>query len=299
MHEKAIVKCPLCGSDSTREIIKPKIEINDPVKLYGAADGVTGTQRIVECLVCEMIYENPRLPIKVILEGYAGSHGGSHDSQHEMRIRSFAFALKRNKKYLPPKNSIVLDIGTAGGAFLEAANIFGYKTFGLEPSIDLVNRGKTRGLNVFHGSIENNMLQNKKFDLICFWDVLEHVANPREALQYAIKLLNENGILLINFPNIGTTQARLAGKKFWWIISVHLVHFTNKTLDKLCLTEGLIPVRKKRYWQILELGYLIELSGKLGVPLLSKWVKFLPKYIRKFPFLYYASQTTAIYKKNL
>jgi SAM-dependent methyltransferase len=233
------------------------------------------------------------------LEGYAGSHGGGHDSQHEMRVRSFIFALKRHKKYLPAKNSSLLDIGTAGGAFLEAANIFGYKTFGIEPSIDLVNRGKARGLNIYHGSIENNELQDKKFDIICFWDVLEHVANPREVLRHAINLLSEDGVLLINFPNIGTMQARLAGKRFWWIISVHLVHFTNNTLDKLCLMEGLIPVRKKRYWQILELGYLVELAGKLGVPLISNWVKLLPKFIEKFPFVYYASQTTAIYKKNL
>ena len=52
--------------------------------------------------------------------------------------------------------------------------------------------------------------------LITLWDVLEHVTNPQETLQQCKKLLSPKGILLVNYPDAGTWQAKIAGKSFWW-----------------------------------------------------------------------------------
>lgn len=243
-----------------------------------------------------MIFENPRLPSEKILEGYMHSEDGDHDSQYQMRVRSFYSAIKRNQKKLPSKGKKVLDIGTAGGAFLEAAKDFGYDAYGLEPSVDLVERGNKRGLKIFQGTADSNGIGNQKFDLICLWDVIEHLPDPRQSLLDVLTYLEPNGTLLINFPNIGTVQAKLAGKRFWWIISVHLHHFANGTLDQLCESLGLKAVSKKRYFQILEFGYLVEIASKLGVPLASQIHKILPNPIKRIPIPYYASQTTAIYR---
>lgn len=40
----------------------------------------------------------------------------------------------------------------------------------------------------------NSKLQNNSFDLICSWDVLEHIHNPVDAFKNIHNLLNENGI---------------------------------------------------------------------------------------------------------
>ena len=58
---------------------------------------------------------------------------------------------------------------------LVAAKEFGYKVDGLEPSLSLVEAANKKDLNVFHGTIENNNLNNQSYDMICLWDVLEHV----------------------------------------------------------------------------------------------------------------------------
>ncbi|MAE74669.1 MAG: hypothetical protein CL675_11285 [Bdellovibrionaceae bacterium] len=294
---KSEVPCPVCGSEHKKPFLEPWENVTDPKALYGAASGIRGTQKIVGCIDCDMIYESPRYPEKVILEGYMSSEEGGHDSQYHMRVRSFYKALEKNKKYLPPKGAKVLDIGTAGGGFLDAATKFGYDAHGLEPSAYLVESGKKRGLQIEQGTIDNNNLVPESYDMITMWDVIEHVVDPKAALEEIHKLLKPDGVLLINYPDIGTWQAKLAGKRFWWILSVHLHHFTPKSIKDICQRAGFQTFRFKAYWQTLEFGYLESVAAHLGVPLAKFIYNLTPGFIRRIPLPYYASQTTALARK--
>ncbi|RME59781.1 MAG: class I SAM-dependent methyltransferase, partial [Candidatus Dadabacteria bacterium] len=288
------IPCPLCNSSSFNVLYKPSKEINDPKQLYGAASGITGAQTIVKCRDCSLIYENPRLPIEAIIYGYKSADNAGHDSQHQMRRASFLKALKKLKKHLPPQGARVLDVGTAGGAFLEAAEDFGYQAVGIEPSDYLVEAGKKKGLNIYGGTLQDNPIKGEKFDMVCFWDVLEHIADPVETILLAKEMLKPDGILLINYPDIGTWQAKLAGKRFWWLLSVHLVHFSRKTIVELANRTGLEVFKFDPYWQTLEFGYLVHIADHLNVPLAGLVKKALPSFIGKIPIPYYASQTTAL-----
>src|SRR5581483_4774017 len=112
---KSSVPCPVCDSTRYEVVYEPWVEAHDPTVLYGAASGIQGTQRLVRCVDCGMMYENPRFPDDVILTGYVSSGESGHDSQYPMRVRSFARALAKLESRLPPKGARVLDIGTAGG----------------------------------------------------------------------------------------------------------------------------------------------------------------------------------------
>lgn len=286
--------CPVCDSSKRNLLYKPWVPVTDPVQLYGAASGVQGTQYLVQCTSCDMIYESPRYPEDVILKGYMSSQESDHDSQYKMRVESFYRTLVKLQSHLPPKGSRILDIGTAGGAFLEAATRFGYIAEGLEPSRYLVESGKKRGLNIHHGTIQNNQIGNQKYDMVCMWDVLEHVFNPKSEMLAMKNLIRPGGLLFINFPDIGTWQAKIAGKKFWWILSVHLHHFSRKTLSHLAALTGYKVKMYKPYWQTLQFGYLIGIAEKLKIPTAGFFLRVLPKFILDIPVSYYASQTSAI-----
>lgn len=188
----------------------------------------------------------------------------------------------------------MLDIGTAGGAFLDAAKQFGYNAYGMEPSEDLVARGKARGLKIEQGTIENHRFEHASFDMVCLWDVIEHLPDPRMALVEIKKLLKPDGILLINYPDIGTWQAKLFGKKYWWILSVHLHHFTKETIRDICLRTGFQAFHFQRYWQTLEFGYLERMAVHYKIPLAALITRMTPTFIQKIAIPYYASQTTAL-----
>ena len=296
-QQKQSYACIICQSFQHQILFGPWQEITDPAALYGAASGIRGTQNIVKCSSCGFIYENPRYDEQTILQGYTNTNEKEHDSQYPMRVKSFYKSLQSlAKKGIPAKGAKVLDIGTAGGAFLEAAKQYGYDAHGLEPSKFLVEQGKQRGLNIHHGTIMQNELPEVEFDMICLWDVIEHLVDPKRDLKQILKYLKPEGILLVNFPDIGTWQAKLAGKRFWWILSVHLFHFTRKSLAQLLSKSGYQSFYFQRYWQILEFGYLVGVAKKLNVPGSGFIEKLLPNFIKKISIPYYASQTTALAK---
>ena len=288
------VPCPICDGVEFDVIYEPRIVLDDPARLYGAASGVRGAQRLVRCRACGLMYENPRYSAELIVAGYSASQDSGHDSQRPMRVRSFARALHQMRKQLPPPGARVLDIGTAGGAFLEAAAQFGYDAYGMEPSRYLVEQAQLRGLKVTQGTIDAHGFEPASFDLICLWDVLEHLTDPRAALTEVARLLKPDGIVLINYPDIGTLQARLAGRRFWWLLSVHLQHFDRRSIRDICGRVGLEAFHFQRYWQILEFGYLESMAGQLGVPLTSRIARATPGRIRRISIPYYASQTSAL-----
>jgi len=294
MAVKQEVNCPVCDSKSYRVLYEAWVDENDPKKLYGAATGIQGTQRIVKCNDCGMIYENPRFPKEVILEGYINTEQSLHDSQYKNRVKSFYNALEKLKEHLPMKGGRVLDIGTAGGAFLEAATQFGYDAYGLEPSLYLSQEGNKRGLKIMQGTIDENSFPDKFFDIICLWDVIEHLVEPKDALLKIKRMLKPEGVLLLNYPDIGTWMAKITGKRFWWILSVHLHHFDRKTITKICDLTGYKVFLFKPYWQTLDFGYLIDMAVRYRLPLAQTFKQILPNAIKNIPVSYFASQTTAL-----
>lgn len=294
MSGKVEFPCPVCDSTNRDVFLEPWVDEQDPAKLYGAASGIPGTQHLVKCRDCSMIYESPRYDAATIVQGYMASQEADHDSQYPMRVNSFYQALVKHARFLPPVGAKVLDIGTAGGAFLDAAKQYGYDAHGMEPSADLVARGKARGLQIEQGTIDNHRFEPGSFDMVCLWDVIEHLPDPKAALVEIRKLLKPNGIFLINYPDIGTTQAKLAGKRFWWILSVHLHHFTRDTIRNICDRTGFEVFHMQRYWQILEFGYLENMAVHYKIPLTALITKYTPAFIQRIPIPYYASQTTVL-----
>ena len=69
-----------------------------------------------------------------------------------------------------------------------------------------------------------NKVQDKKFDIIIFMDVLEHVANDSEFLAYYKKFLNEGGVIIISVP---------AYQKLFSVHDVALKHFRRYSREKL------------------------------------------------------------------
>jgi 2-polyprenyl-3-methyl-5-hydroxy-6-metoxy-1,4-benzoquinol methylase len=292
---KTEINCPVFESWDYQVKIEPWVDIHEPQALYGAASGIQGTQRLVLCRDCRTLYENPRYPDEVIAEGYASALEAGFDSQHAMRVMSFSRALISLKGKVPSKG-VLLDIGTAGGAFLDAAEGMGYRAVGLEPSVYLVQQGKGRGLDIHQGTIDSHPFGSGSFDMVCLWDVLEHMPHPREILAMIRPLLKPGGVLLINYPDSGTWQAKIAGRRFWWISSVHLLHFSRTSIARICEVTGFAAYHFQRHWQTLEAGYLGRMAVRLGIPGSQFLYGITPESVKRIPVPYYASQTTALAK---
>ena len=98
--------------------------------------------------------------------------------------------------------------------------------------------------NVWIFDIENNIIENKKYDVIVFSHVLEHLKYPSSILFKYSNLLNENGIILIAIPNVlvWSMRIRFLYGNFQYesdgiMDDTHLRFFTYYTADEYLLKD--------------------------------------------------------------
>src|ERR1041384_766887 len=96
----------------------------------------------------------------------------------------------------------VLEIGSGSGSFLDvlrdcAPNI---TRVGFELNEDMARVARNKGHDCYSGN-SLDVIENDKFDAICIFHAIEHVAEPQRLLKKMRRLLNVDGLLLIAVPN--------------------------------------------------------------------------------------------------
>ncbi|HEV8374869.1 MAG TPA: class I SAM-dependent methyltransferase [Candidatus Polarisedimenticolia bacterium] len=107
----------------------------------------------------------------------------------------------------------VLDVGCARGHFLQRlARETGRKDLmGVDTSEAMTSWGRNSfGLDLRAGGIEETGLPPDHFILITMFDVLEHVANPRDVLARVFRSLRPGGWLVLEIPSEVTSFRALA-----------------------------------------------------------------------------------------
>jgi SAM-dependent methyltransferase len=119
--------------------------------------------------------------------------------QGDWRFTTF-MALK-----LEPKGHL-LDIGCGSGSFLRLAKSRGYQVTGIDVSKAAIKLAKEKfGLCDVYDLSAEELLSRKswerRFDIICLFDVLEHLENPVGVLSGLKKLLKPNGYVVCTVPS--------------------------------------------------------------------------------------------------
>ncbi len=134
----------------------------------------------------------------------------------------------------------LLDVGCGSGFYLSEMKKLGWEVHGVEVSPKACAAVQSLyGTPTFCGSLDEAPFSEGSFDVITFWDVLEHLPNPRETLQRAYKLLRPNGYLLVIVPNRRSFYTYLFGRAYvHWELPRHLYHFSRKSLVLLAKKVG-------------------------------------------------------------
>ena len=138
----------------------------------------------------KVIYDRAKGAHLVIYQGESRSpHEGWHCAPEDetdyyfatfasFRKQSFAEGLKNIKVLKGERRLRVLDVGCAYGLFPFLVNQRGWEATGLEPgSVQAAFARDHFRIKVHEGTIED-FATDHKFDVITFWDVLEHLPDP-------------------------------------------------------------------------------------------------------------------------
>jgi 2-polyprenyl-3-methyl-5-hydroxy-6-metoxy-1,4-benzoquinol methylase len=207
--------------------------------------------RLVKCQ-CGLVFQDPQPDEKVLEDCYY--HDSAFSEALLGDLRQITVDNARHKDELLRSAGVrlegmrVLDIGASSGAWLELANARGCRATGVEIGATTAASARSRGLDVRTGTLGDILatLDDERFDLITFWDVLEHLPDPRYELAMARTLLTGDGLIAATFPNVEGLYPQLTyrfltrptGVWEYPELPAHLYDFAPRTARRLLAGQG-------------------------------------------------------------
>ena len=189
--------CPLCGNDGVDFEAPASTELI--VKLYGAEmqdrvrNEFNGTMAldVCRCKRCALCFFEPRLAGSP--EFYRKLH--SFDWYYQQDKAEYDMA----KKWVMP-NTRILEVGCGAGWFRKKLPQVQY--LGLEYSESAATEARAKGLEIEMTSIEEHAPSHKScYQVVCAFQVLEHVSNPATFIAACIDCLEPGGMLIYAVPS--------------------------------------------------------------------------------------------------
>jgi 2-polyprenyl-3-methyl-5-hydroxy-6-metoxy-1,4-benzoquinol methylase len=279
------VPCNLCGSNDTQVIYTSTIRSDQMTKFECncTCDGHGEYYQLVRCRRCGLYYSSPRPDGDALREGYSDVQDIVYQEEIEGRVKTFGRNLKHLARY--KQKGELLDVGSSIGVFLSEARKQGWDVYGIEPSAWCADRGK----KLFHLAIRQGTSHDlktigRKFDVVTLWDVLEHVDDPLTTLRDCRDALKEGGVLAFSTVDIGSIYVRLLGKRWPWLMKMHIYYFDKKSIKKYLEKAGLELLEIRTYQHTVSIDYLLYKFQSINKLLfqITKWIKrviFLNKNI--------------------
>ncbi|MEW5844078.1 MAG: glycosyltransferase [Bacteroidota bacterium] len=226
-----VIQCPYCGSSR--------------------ADTYRKSADIVKCGNCGTIYLRTRLNKKAMEELYQSYNTDAPQMflpKNQTEIKNSLlrrdYWIKEIMKYIKPEGKI-LDIGCGWGAFLDNARSYGFVPRGIEITKKGVEFAKTK-LKIEASSEQflDTSLEKESFIVITLNHVLEHLPEPKLALEKIYGLLKPGGLFCGIVPNIESICSFFMGEGWEWLDPFyHYVHYSPATLRKHMENAGFIIER--------------------------------------------------------
>jgi SAM-dependent methyltransferase len=227
-----------------------------PFPALYARDGYT----IVRCARCGLAFQDPQPSDEALAETYYHDEEWTRAIQGPLRekVRERAagqLTMLDDAGVRPPGR--LLDVGCSIGAFIELAGQAGWTATGVEIGEATAASARENGLDVRTGTLADvaSQLEPHSFSLITFWDVIEHLRDPRDELEIARGLLRPGGLLAAAMPNVGgwyprathRLLARTTGAWEYPELPVHLYDFSPEPLRHLLANAGFVDARVRTY----------------------------------------------------
>jgi 2-polyprenyl-3-methyl-5-hydroxy-6-metoxy-1,4-benzoquinol methylase len=254
------IPCFLCGADDYDVVYEARYDHqkdSDLVQKFRASGDELLVDQMVRCRQCGFQYVNPRLRGDLILSSYVDGEDPAYVSQLRARERTFSASLEEIERAAGSRGTL-LDIGTAAGAFVAAAAARGWNAEGCEPNRWLASWGSRHyGIRIRQGSVFEQPYEENTFDVVTLWDVIEHTLDPRQMLDRCHALLKPQGLLVVNYPDIGSWIARVLGRRWLFLTSVHLFYFDRRTIARMLESTGFRVEIMRPHVQRLEVDYIL------------------------------------------
>lgn len=178
------------------------------------------------------------------------------------------------RRFIKPEDE-VLEIGCGSGAFGETLRVKRY--LGLELSPDAARLATSKGLEVAMQSIEAHaLLYPEHYDVVCAFQVLEHVARPAQFIRAALGCLRRGGRLILSVPN-SNSVASVGANNLLNMPPHHTTWWSPATFRTLAGVFGLRLTALE--CETLAAEHRHEYIAKLFLESIRRWFGWKPRLI--------------------
>lgn len=280
-------KCQFCGSLYQIELYADNtlLEGNEAAAYKCTSLEHSSNPRVLKCLACDLV----QVPPSAQKDNLDGLYESVEDIQYlentASRQRTFAEAYRRIQPYVGESPGKLMEVGAYCGLFIKEVQNYGWECEGIEPSSWAVNYAKEKyGIHLLNGTLSDNVEQvASDYDLVVSWDVLEHVRDPVQFLTEANQILKPDGHICISTLDFNNWLPQFAGKRWPWLMDMHLFYFTPDVLKQMFEKAGFEVIYTGRYVHYVTLRYLFKKLSAIPVfglnRIISIFVPLMPKSI--------------------
>ncbi len=214
--------------------------------------------RLVRCDSCGLIRSDPIVDPELLHRLYARSSFDYAGEVDNLR-RTYGGYLERVRRL--GRGESLLEIGCGNGFFLDAARRRGFtEVRGVEPSAAAVEEAPADLRPWITCDIMRpGLFAAASFDVICLFQVFDHVPEPAALLEECYRVLRPGGMVLCLNHNATALSARLLGAKSPIIDIEHTYLYSPDTLRRLFTAAGFGVVESGRAWNRYSLHYLARI----------------------------------------
>jgi 2-polyprenyl-3-methyl-5-hydroxy-6-metoxy-1,4-benzoquinol methylase len=193
---------------------------------------------VVECNKCSFTFIPPYFRKQISYENYKDENVANavRNGNNFVKIERHKLRYDLIKKYKP--RGSLFDLGAGWGHFMLTGQILGYDVYGIEISEQpyLYSKNDLK-LPVDHIDFFD-MKEDKKFDIVTMWDVLEHIDKADEVIAKCARITSKDGYIVIQVPQIDSYFAK-KHKDNWKMMGLdHVNYLGKKTITQLLKKHG-------------------------------------------------------------
>lgn len=197
----------------------------------------------------------------------------------------------------------VLEIGSGNGYFLKRLPEKGAVGLGLELNDDAIAYGKKIGVSIINEELKIHAEQHAgQYDVVCAFQVFEHVNNVGEFFRQAAQCVKPGGLLAIGVPNNASYYFREDPYHTLNLPPHHTLLWDPVSLRYAGELMGLTVVETRNEPATVthrSLGYRLWLEKNLGRNLITTLVYKTTRFVAKrLPIMADGATVVAIYRKG-
>jgi SAM-dependent methyltransferase len=215
---------------------------------------------MVRCTCCDVVFvDQPPSQAELAESYHAADYDSSEEAEHA--ADSYAKAIRPVLQRLSGRMNNALEIGTGTAAFLARLKDAGFNNvLGVEPSVSAIAAAlPERKPWIREGIFVESDFAPESFDLITCFMTLEHVREPGDLVESALRLLRPGGAFVGVTHNYRGWVNWLLGSRSPIVDIEHMQLFSAHSSQALLTTRGFEKVEAVAFSNAYRLSYWMRL----------------------------------------